>query len=72
MDTSFDTDALLKGDDVRLLALSRGNQLSAFDDFQVVEAQAVTGCWYEAIVGPVVRRSQDRAEALLFAGPSVV
>lgn len=25
MDTSFDTDALLKGDDVRLLALSRGN-----------------------------------------------
>ena len=48
-----------------VLAEHAADQLPAFDDLEIVEAEAVAGRRHEAVVGRVVRRRQDGAETLL-------
>jgi hypothetical protein len=52
-------------DDGRRLTGNRANEFAAFDDLQVVEAEAVARCRNETIIRPMGRCRQDLAEALL-------
>lgn len=56
MNAALDLQPLLEVDDMRLFPFDRRDQFPAFDDLQVIEAEAVAGGGDEAVVGLVVGR----------------
>ena len=63
VDRTLDPDAFLESDGGRVFAKDAADQLAAFDGLEIVEAEFMAGRRNEAVVGLVVRRGENCAEA---------